>query len=128
VTISSSGHKLTLVAEVAGNEQAREVGLMGVKKLRDDQGMVFLFPSLVQASFYMKDTLIPLDIAFWDHSMNVTDILQMEPCNAGPCRLYTPANYYHGSIEVNKGLLERAGIKTGATVKVAERPQPSQSP
>jgi uncharacterized protein len=128
VTIRSGGHQLALVAEVAGDDQARSVGLMNVKKLRNDQGMIFLFPSLVHDSFYMKNTLIPLDIAFWDQSMKITDILQMQPCTADPCRLYTPANYYYGSIEVNKGLLERAGIETGATVRIAERSQPSQSP
>ncbi|MBP9050575.1 MAG: DUF192 domain-containing protein, partial [Alphaproteobacteria bacterium] len=51
---------------IANNDQTREKGLMGVQNLPEDQGMLFVFDDLTPAQFWMKDTLIPLDMVFID--------------------------------------------------------------
>ena len=70
---------------VADSPEERRVGLMGVEALDEDGGMVFVFDGEQDGSFWMKDTLIPLSIAFWGDDGRLLDILEMEPCTADPC-------------------------------------------
>jgi uncharacterized protein len=96
-------------------------GLMHVERLGDDQGMAFVMPGPTRRAFWMKNTLIPLDIAFWDGGGRVVDILHMEPCRVADCPLYQPGASYVGAVEVNLGLLERNGVKAGDLVALARR-------
>jgi uncharacterized membrane protein (UPF0127 family) len=93
-------------------------GLMGVKHLDGDRGMAFLWSTPVRYGFYMKDTLIPLDIAFWDEGLTIVDILQMPPCTADPCELFTPSTEYVGAIEVNQGVMGQKGVRIGDKVEL----------
>jgi hypothetical protein len=70
---------LHLTVEVADNQQSQATGLMGVRHLAPDQGEAFVFPSRVGDAFWMKDTLIPLDIAFVDPRGRVVDVQHMVP-------------------------------------------------
>lgn len=114
--------KLALQVWIAQTDQTRQSGLMGVKTLSDGQGMAFLFPSPVSEAFWMEDTLIPLDIAFWDGSGRIVKTLTMAPCHADPCPLYPPGVDYVGAVEMNVGLLGRAGVATGDTVRLTRSP------
>ena len=95
---------------------ARERGLMGRERLAADAGMAFLFDGPTTVGFWMKDTLIPLDIAFWDSKSRIATTFTMTPCTANPCHLYQPATPYVGSVEMNAGLLAARGIKAGDRV------------
>lgn len=117
LTIASGDNvKLALDVEIAATEQQRSVGLMDIDSLGDDVGMVFLFDTSVQTPFFMKDTLIELDIAFWDDQMRVVDILRMTPCKKEPCPFYSPFKRYVGALEVRAGSVSAHGIRIGDIV------------
>jgi uncharacterized membrane protein (UPF0127 family) len=117
LTIDGGGdRKLELDVRIAETDRSRQEGLMGVTRLSDREGMAFLFAAPVSEPFWMLDTLIPLDIAFWDTKGKVVKILTMAPCRANPCPLYSPGIDYTGSVETNAGLLERSGVAPGDTV------------
>lgn len=125
LTISSEGFPpLALEVEIADTAATARAGLMNVEQLPEFQGMAFL--SLTGTSttpFWMKSTLIPLDIAFWDTEGRIFDIQQMQPCT-GPdtsCVRYTPSGEWAGALEVNLGLLERSGVREGARVTMQRR-------
>lgn len=96
-------------------------GLMGIKRLSDSQGMAFINPSPSSSPFYMKNTLIPLDIAFWNEKGSIVDIIQMEPCHADPCHLYYAAQTYIGAVEMNQGLLRQKAVAIGDRVNLKPR-------
>jgi len=112
---------LALTVEIADTDAAREKGLMGVKQLSDQQGMAFVWSGEQAALFWMKDTLIPLDIAFWDSKGSVVDMQSMTPCSADPCSTYGSAQPYVGAVEVRGGLLSHAGLRVGDTVRFSRR-------
>jgi uncharacterized membrane protein (UPF0127 family) len=121
------GTLLSLTVEIADTAAAQEKGLMGVTKLSDQQGMAFVFGHMQSAAFWMKDTLIPLDIAFWDNAGRVVDVQTMTPCTADPCQLYSAAQPYTSAVEVRGGLLSHLGIHTGDAVQLARRARPVSS-
>lgn len=89
---------------------------MGRSTLTPDAGMVFVFDEKTDEPFWMKDTLIPLSIAFWGDDGRVTDILDMQPCDADPCPTYTPRTPYTRALEMNLGWFDRQGIRIGDPV------------
>jgi uncharacterized protein len=102
--------------EVADTMAERRTGLMGRESLSPFDGMAFLWADPVQSSFWMKDTLIPLSIAFWDQDGRIVSIMDMEPCRADPCPTYGPDAPFVGAVEVAMGELERQGVGVGDTV------------
>lgn len=108
-------------AEIGEDSASRARGLMGVSKMGQLQGMVFLNPVPSRGSFHMKNTLIPLDIAFWDSAGTIVDILQMVPCENDPCPFYEPSADYVGAIEVNLGVLSDKGVRVGDSVSLSRR-------
>ena len=109
---------VTIDVEIASNGDQRSYGLMYRKWLHPDKGMVFQFPSDSQGGFWMKNTLIPLSIAFYEADGTIVDILDMEPCEADPCEVYAPAAPYRGALEVNQGAFTDWGIEIGDTITV----------
>lgn len=107
---------------VADTENKREKGLMGVRALPKGTGVVFLFDGMTSTPFYMKDTLIPLDIAFWDDHSRIVDIKTMQPCKKDPCPLYYASSQYLGAAEVNAGEFSRGRIAKGDAVKLDRSP------
>ena len=82
---------------------------MGRTTLPADAGMVFVFSEDHRGPFWMKDTLIPLSIAFYAGDGRILKILDMEPCDADPCPLYDPEVAYRGALEVNQGAFAALG-------------------
>jgi uncharacterized membrane protein (UPF0127 family) len=115
VTLTQGSSTLRIRAEVAASPAQRNEGLMGRRSLPESSGMLFVFPTPVQAGFYMKDTLIPLDIAFISED-RIVEIRTMTPCKADPCPVTTPALVYELALEVDAGTFERGGISPGAAV------------
>lgn len=109
---------LELRVSIADTSDSRARGLMNVEELPRDQGMVFLFEQPGRGSFWMKDTLIPLDIAFWNDDGIVVDILQMQPCVEDPCDFYTPKADYIGAVEANENVLD-GKVRPGDSVTLS---------
>jgi len=118
VRIHTDGGAVELTnLEVARTPEARARGLMGRTRLAEGGGMVFLFDGPTASAFWMKDTLIPLSIAFWDKDGRITDILDIRPCRSDPCPLYGASGPYVGAIEMNRGAFDRLGAEVGDTVE-----------
>jgi uncharacterized membrane protein (UPF0127 family) len=103
--------------QVAATEALREHGLMGVRALASDRGMLFLWNDVAPRQFYMKDTLIPLDLISI-RARHVVGVATMPPCRHDPCLITTtpPAD---SALEVSAGTAKRAGITAGALVDSA---------
>lgn len=90
---------------VADTPDLRRRGLMGVTDLGDLDGMLFRFDGEVTVAFTMRDTLIPLDIAFFDAAGVEVDRLSMVPCRAEPCPTYRAGAPFSSALEVPAGAL-----------------------
>jgi uncharacterized protein len=120
VVITTVSGEVTVEVEVADDEAERARGLMGREALAQDAGMVFLFPDETEGAFWMKDTLIPLSIAFYDEDGRILRILDMEPCLQEPCPLYDPGVAYRGALEVNQGAFARWNVRVGDHVRLEQ--------
>lgn len=94
-----------LLVAVADDPRERAQGLMFVDSLGDLDGMLFVFESDVLTGFWMKDTLISLDIAFFSADGVLIDGFTMEPCEADPCPLYRPGGPYRYALEMPAGTM-----------------------
>ncbi len=107
--------------EIADEPYEHARGLMFRKKLAEDGGMLFILSDEDYRTFWMKNTLIPLDLIFIDRNAKIVDIKQdFQPCKQEPCETYTskvPAMYV---LEVNGGFTERNGIKAGDSVAIGK--------
>jgi uncharacterized protein len=101
-------------ARVADDTPSRARGLMGVEELPEGAGMLFVYPDERTGAFWMKDTLVALDIAFIGADGTVRAVLTMEPCPADPCPVYDPEVAYLAALEVPAGWLATNGIEVGA--------------
>jgi uncharacterized membrane protein (UPF0127 family) len=106
--------------EVADEDDERTIGLMNRERLHPGAGMVFIWEEPLHATFWMKDTLIPLSIAFWNERERIVTILDMEPCEADPCPSYDPGREFEGALEVNQGFFDEHGVEVGDTVELIQ--------
>jgi uncharacterized protein len=118
VVIATSTGDVAVQVEVADDEDERARGLMGRTELEEDAGMVFVFPGDSRGPFWMKDTLIPLSIAFYAADGRIVRILDMEPCREDPCPLYDPEAAYRGALEVNQGAFDGWNVREGDRVRL----------
>jgi uncharacterized membrane protein (UPF0127 family) len=119
ISIQASEGTVSLRVQIAQTEEARQAGLMGRPLLAADAGMVFLYPEETLQPFWMKDTLIPLSVAFWDRGGRIVAMLDMIPCRADPCPLYSPHASYIGAVEVNRGFFAKHDVDVGDRVVLA---------
>jgi uncharacterized membrane protein (UPF0127 family) len=113
-----SGAKVVVQVEIARTSAERQRGLMNRRTLPAKAGMVFVYPQAVSNGFWMKNTLIPLDIAFYDSRGRILRILTMQPCRRDPCRVYDPGVSYRAALEVNAGSFRRWEVKAGDRILV----------
>ncbi|MBU6421484.1 MAG: DUF192 domain-containing protein [Gammaproteobacteria bacterium] len=110
--IELAHHHFTV--EVANTDAERERGLMFRVHMADDHGMLFVFPDVQPRYFWMKNTLIPLDIIFFDaHKRLINVSANTPPCKVDPCPTYgstAPAKYV---LELNAGMAAKLGLKAG---------------
>ncbi len=109
--ISPDGSRSVAVhAEVADTDETRARGLMDREQLDDGAGMLFLFEDAAPRSFWMKNTLIPLDIIFFDAEWKIISIKTMTPCLTDPCPMYSSDGAAKYALEVNAGFVKNNGI------------------
>ena len=112
-------HVAVVTADTAAE---REQGLMGRTSLGASEGMIFQWSDVsdgpVTAAFWMKDTLIPLSIAFWDAEGRIVGIRDMTPCTHDPCPIYSPPKPYVGALEVNIGFFSEHGVSKGDRIEL----------
>jgi uncharacterized protein len=116
--ISTGARTVVLNVEIAETPEQQSLGLMHRRRLAPNAGMVFVFDGPTGSGFWMKNTLIPLAIAFFDARGRIVRIMTMEPCRADPCPVYSPGVLYRGALEVNRGTFGRLGIGRGDVVRV----------
>jgi uncharacterized protein len=116
--IDTGEGEVAVTVEIADSEAEREVGLMHRESLDEGAGMIFVFPREHTGPFWMKNTLIPLSIAFAGEDGSIRRILDMEPCHADPCRLYDPGVAYASALEVNRGAFARWGVAEGDRLRL----------
>lgn len=109
----------TLQVYLADNNGRRKRGLMGVTTLGEIDGMVFVWDAPHEGGFWMKDTLIPLDIAFVSGDGVVIAVMTMEPCEEAPCASVGPDEPYllafesvAGTFDINVG--DSMGVAAGS--------------
>lgn len=103
---------------VADEPDTRRQGLMGVTDLPREAGMIFLTDEDRETGFWMKDTLLPLSIAFLAADGTVVSVLDMEPCEADPCPSYPPGATYRHALEVHQGRFAEVGLQEGWRVEL----------
>jgi len=112
--INSAGERVAVRVEIANTPAEREQGLMGRTELAEDAGMLFVFSREGTGAFWMKDTLIPLSIAYIDAGGRIVDIQDMQPLDETP---HPPAAPYRYALEVNQGFFAQRGIEVGNTLE-----------
>lgn len=109
----------TVLAEVAGTPEQREKGLMDRGAVPDGTGMLFVFSQSEERSFWMRDTHVALDIAFFDDANTIAGIKQMEALD----ETLTDSDIATALVlEVRQGWFAEQGIEVGATAEVVFGP------
>ena len=111
IPIKVGGHALRV--EVVTTDEERARGLMHRKKLGANDGMLFIFDEPAYHSMWMKNTLIPLSVAFLDRNGMILNILDMEPETLDPHISAGPSIY---AIETNKGWFAARKVQAGDRV------------
>lgn len=101
----------TFNIEIADNEYETQTGLMNRKSMKDNNAMLFIFPDMQMRAFYMKNTLIPLDIIYLDNNKTIVNIQEnAKPLDESSLTSASPAQYV---LEINGGLSQQLGIDVG---------------
>ena len=103
-----------ITVETADTQEAQEKGLMGRESMDEDHGMLFVYERDAKKSFWMKNTKIPLSIAYIAADGTIREIYDMEPLSTRTVDSRYSVRY---ALEVNQGAFERHGIKTGDKVE-----------
>ena len=108
---------------LATTEAERAQGLMSVTSLGGAHGMLFRFGTDQSSQFWMKDTVLPLSIAFFDEGGRFVSATDMDPCPAGSstCPTFAAADLYADALEVEQGRLATLGIGEGASLDVTDQ-------
>jgi uncharacterized membrane protein (UPF0127 family) len=116
ISIEREGIEVALVmAEIARTPEERNKGLMFRKSLPEGEGMFFIFERDDILSFWMKNTSIPLSIAFIAYDGRIIDIKDMYPHDENSVHSSRSARF---ALEVPQGWFSRAGVQSGDVVKI----------
>ncbi len=113
----------TVDLELALTPQEVTDGLMFRPSLPERRGMLFIFDVDRYPAFWMKNTLIPLDLIFLDSTGIVVDVVaDVPPCAADPCPTYSPTNSARAVLEVGAGVAAAHGVATGVAITFERTP------
>jgi uncharacterized membrane protein (UPF0127 family) len=107
---TASGAVVPIEAELARTAREKQTGLMFRKELKDGKGMLFIFENDEVQSFWMKNTLIPLSIAFIYYDGTILEIKDMYPQDLSSVHSSRSVRY---ALETPRGWFARAGIASG---------------
>ena len=113
-TISIQINQWKITVEIADTQESQEKGLMWRDTMEEDHGMLFVYDRDARKSFWMKDTKIPLSIAYIAADGTIREIYDMEPLSRRTVDSRYSVRY---ALEVNQGAFERHGIKVGDKVE-----------
>ncbi len=120
-TVQLSAGMHLIRAEVADSMGTRMEGLMHRKSMAQNSGMVFVFEENATHCMWMRNTLIPLSVAFIDETGAIVNIADMQPHSEQSHCASRPARY---ALEMNKGWFAQRGIKPGAKLGGLEKLAP----
>jgi uncharacterized membrane protein (UPF0127 family) len=112
---TSQGALIPISTEIARSDEERSQGLMNRKNLSDGKGMLFVFEKDQILSFWMKNTLIPLSIAFISAEGRILEIHDMEPGNIKPLYSSRSARY---ALETPRSWFSRVGVSVGDILRL----------
>ncbi len=118
ILFSQNGSQLQINAEAAATEEQITRGLMFRKSLGKDEGMLFIFPDSAVRSFWMKDTLIPLDMIFISENWTIAKIHHAAPCTSDPCRTYSSEKPVKSVLEVNGNFTIDNAVNEGSRITI----------
>lgn len=119
-TVQLNAGMYVIQAEVAATEAQRELGLMKRKTMAPNAGMVFLFERPAQVCMWMKNTLLPLSVAFMDDAGKIINIEDMQPETTNSHCTAAPATY---ALEMNQGWFKQKNIKPGSVIGGLPKPR-----
>jgi uncharacterized protein len=109
------GKEVTVAVELARTSQEQQTGLMGRAEMGANEGMLFIFQNKTFTGFYMRNTALPLSIAFIDEKGVIVDIKDMQPYDE---RTVSPSGEYLLALEMNQGFFTRNNLVSGDTFKL----------
>jgi len=110
-------------AELADTPIERSTGLMFRTQMDENTGMLFVFPDDTPRAFWMKNTLLPLSIAFMDEHGVILNVEDMQPQTEAPHPSRGPSKY---ALELNQGWFDHAGVGPGMTITGVEKAAASE--
>lgn len=114
--------KIAVEVELAVQPEEWAQGLMFRESLGENKGMLFIFPGEQQRSFWMKNTLIPLDMIFINDELEVVEIKEnIQPCKEELCPSYISQSSAKYVLEVNAGYAATHDIERGEKVQIRYR-------
>ena len=119
LTVLTAKGEIAFDVEIADSGIKRTIGLMNRTSLPQSSGMLFIFGSEDTVSFWMKNTLIPLDMIFISEKWEILNIKKKaQPCKVLDCETYSSDQPVKYVLEINGGLSDKFGIKEGDKVKI----------
>jgi uncharacterized membrane protein (UPF0127 family) len=114
--LAEDAASVAITVEIARTDEERSTGLMYRKKLPDGEGMLFVFDRDQQLSFWMKNTIIPLSIAFIASDGRIIEIIDMRPNDLNSVKSSRSVRY---ALEVPQGWFARVNVNPGDLVNLA---------
>ncbi len=118
ISIDNGKKIIKINVEIADDKQERTKGLMLRTELDENSGMLFVFDEENYQTFWMKNTLIPLDMVFIGKDMKIVGIKNAVPCKQDPCTLYKSARPAKYVLEVNGNFTSRNSIIVGNKAEI----------
>jgi uncharacterized membrane protein (UPF0127 family) len=117
ISIHTASGTVSIEAELARTARERQTGLMFRKELKDDKGMLFIFENDEVQSFWMKNTLIPLSIAFIYYDGTILEIKDLYPHDLSAVHSSRSVRY---ALEAPRGWFARAGVASGDRLDLSD--------
>jgi uncharacterized membrane protein (UPF0127 family) len=125
ITVSGGAVSETLIVELATTPAQHQQGLMFRQEMAENRGMLFIFDRDRSGGFWMRNTYLPLDIAYIGADGTVLEIVQGKPLDE---TILTPRQPYRYVLEVNAGWFERHGLGVGAKITIPDAAALPQAP
>ncbi len=116
--VAGDGTRHVVAVRLATTAEQRSHGLMEVPDLPDGAGMWFAYDQDRTGGFWMKNTLVALDIVYVGADDRIVSVAEADPCRQDPCPTYEPEGVYRNVLEVPGGYLERIGAGVGDAVRL----------